>query len=105
MRQIRTSVSFDMRAPDWGTPRQELYGAAVEMAHFADEMGVDLINLMEHHGSDDGYLPQPYTLAASMAAVTRNIRFSLGAVILPLHDPVVVAEQIAILDLRIRAVR
>jgi alkanesulfonate monooxygenase SsuD/methylene tetrahydromethanopterin reductase-like flavin-dependent oxidoreductase (luciferase family) len=99
MRTIRTSLSFDMRAPDWGTPRAELYGAAIEMAAFADEIGVNSINLMEHHGSDDGYLPQPYTLAAAMAAVTRNISFSLGAVILPLHDPVVVAEQIALLDL------
>jgi alkanesulfonate monooxygenase SsuD/methylene tetrahydromethanopterin reductase-like flavin-dependent oxidoreductase (luciferase family) len=34
-----------------------------------------------------------------MAAVTRQARFILGAVILPLHDPVAVAEEIAILDL------
>jgi alkanesulfonate monooxygenase SsuD/methylene tetrahydromethanopterin reductase-like flavin-dependent oxidoreductase (luciferase family) len=99
MRTISTSVSFDMRAPDWGTPRQELYNTAIEMAAFADQIGVDSINLMEHHGSDDGYLPQPYSLAAAMAAVTKRIRFTLGAVILPLHDPVVVAEQIALLDL------
>jgi alkanesulfonate monooxygenase SsuD/methylene tetrahydromethanopterin reductase-like flavin-dependent oxidoreductase (luciferase family) len=99
MKNIRTSLSFDMRAPDWGAPRQELYGAALEMAAFGDRIGVDSINLMEHHGSDDGYLPQPYTLAAGMAAVTRQIKFSLGAVILPLHDPVVIAEQIAITDL------
>jgi alkanesulfonate monooxygenase SsuD/methylene tetrahydromethanopterin reductase-like flavin-dependent oxidoreductase (luciferase family) len=54
---------------------------------------------MEHHGSDDGYLPQPFTLAAAMAAVTQDVRFLLGAVLLPLHDPVLVAEQIAITDL------
>ncbi len=99
MRDIKINVSFDMRAPDWGTPTNELYGAAIEMAAFADEIGVDRINLMEHHGSDDGYLPQPFTLAAAMAAVTKNVRFMLGAVILPLHDPVVIAEQIAITDL------
>jgi alkanesulfonate monooxygenase SsuD/methylene tetrahydromethanopterin reductase-like flavin-dependent oxidoreductase (luciferase family) len=34
-----------------------------------------------------------------MAAVTKKVRFNLGAVILPLHDPVAVAEQIAVLDL------
>ena len=69
------------------------------MAAFADEIGVDRIGLMEHHGSDDGYLPQPFTLAGGMAAVTKNIRFLLGAVLLPLHDPVEIAEQIAIADL------
>ena len=99
MTDIRVSVSFDMRAPDWGTPTQELYKAAIEMAAFADEIGVDQIGLMQHHGSDDGYLPQPFTLAASMAAVTEKVRFMLGAVILPLHDPVEIAEQIALVDL------
>lgn len=90
---------FDMRAPGWGAPRNELYSAALDMAAFADRIGVDAITLMEHHGSDDGYLPQPFTMAAAMAAVTENVRFVLGAVLLPLHDPVVVAEQIAVTDL------
>lgn len=99
MKHIRTTIQFDMRAPDWGTPTRELYAAAVEMAAFADRIGIDGIGLMEHHGSEDGYLPQPFILAAAMAAVTQTIRFNLGAVILPLHDPVEVAEQIAITDL------
>ncbi|MEO7247227.1 MAG: LLM class flavin-dependent oxidoreductase [Novosphingobium sp.] len=98
-RDIKTTVSFDMRAPNWAAPRQELYAAAVEMAAFADKIGVNRIGLMEHHGSEDGYLPQPFTLASAMAAVTKDIRFILGAVILPLHDPVLLAEQIAIVDL------
>ena len=59
-----------MRAPDWATPAQELYRAAIEMAGFVDAIGADQIGLMQHHGSDDGYLPQPFTLAAGMAAVT-----------------------------------
>ena len=99
MRQIHTTLSFDMRAPDWGTPAAELYPAAIEMAAFADKIGVTSINLMEHHGSEDGYLPQPFSLCAAMASVTKAIQFSLGAVILPLHDPVMVAEKLAIADL------
>lgn len=93
------TLMFDMRAPDLGTPTRELYAAAIEMAAWADENGLDGINLMEHHGSEDGYLPRPFTLAAAMAAVTKRVHFSLGAVILPLHDPVEVAEQIALVDL------
>jgi alkanesulfonate monooxygenase SsuD/methylene tetrahydromethanopterin reductase-like flavin-dependent oxidoreductase (luciferase family) len=99
MRDVQIRLLFDMRAPDWGTPTADLYRAAIEMAAFGDEIGVDSIGLMEHHGSGDGYLPQPFTLAAAMAAVTKNVRFLLGAVILPLHDPVQIAEQIAITDL------
>jgi alkanesulfonate monooxygenase SsuD/methylene tetrahydromethanopterin reductase-like flavin-dependent oxidoreductase (luciferase family) len=99
MSSIKTSVMFDMRAPDFGTPTQKLYAAALDMAAFADEIGVGSIGLMEHHASDDGYLPQPFVLGGGVAARTKNCRISLGAVILPLHDPVKVAEQIAVLDL------
>ena len=98
-RLVNTTVSFDMRSPGFAAPTAQIYGAAVEMAAFADRIGVGAINLMQHHGSEDGYLPQPFTLAAAMAAVTKRIRFMLGAVILPLHDPVEIAEQIAVLDL------
>ncbi|MDT5095666.1 MAG: hypothetical protein QOH60_5029 [Mycobacterium sp.] len=90
---------FDMRAPEWATPTSDLYRAAIEMAGFADDIGVAVINLMEHHASEDGYLPQPFTLAAAMAAVTTNVRFRLGAVLLPLHEPLMLAEQIAVTDL------
>jgi alkanesulfonate monooxygenase SsuD/methylene tetrahydromethanopterin reductase-like flavin-dependent oxidoreductase (luciferase family) len=88
-----------MRAPGWGTPTGALYQAALEMAAFVDRIGIERIGLMEHHGSEDGYLPRPFMLAAGMAAVTARVRFMLGAVILPLHDPVALAEEIAILDL------
>jgi alkanesulfonate monooxygenase SsuD/methylene tetrahydromethanopterin reductase-like flavin-dependent oxidoreductase (luciferase family) len=87
-----------MRAPDLGTPTQELYSAAIDMAAYADKAGIDSINLMEHHASEDGYLPQPFLLASAMAGVTQRIRFMLGAVILPLHDPIDMAERIAVLD-------
>ena len=60
---VKVTVSFDMRSPAFGAPTNELYAAALEMAAFADEIGVDRIGLMEHHGSDDGYLPQPFVLA------------------------------------------
>lgn len=99
MRNVQISVSFDMRAPDWGASTYDLYRSAIEMAQFVDGIGIERIGLMEHHGSEDGYLPRPFMLAAGMAAVTRKANFMLGAVILPLHDPVAVAEEIAILDL------
>lgn len=98
MSGIKISVSFDMRSPDWATPTHELYRAAIEMAAFVDQISIDQIGLMQHHGSDDGYLPQPFTLAGGMAAVTERVRFLLGAVILPLHDPLELAEQIAVVD-------
>lgn len=98
MTSSKITVSFDMRSPGWAAPTPDLYRAAIEMAAFVDRIGADQIGLMQHHGSDDGYLPQPFTLAGGMAAVTSRIRFLLGAVILPLHDPLELAEQIAVVD-------
>lgn len=98
MTASKITVSFDMRSPDWATPTPALYRAAIEMAAFVDRIGADQIGLMQHHGSDDGYLPQPFSLAGGMAAVTSRIRFVLGAVILPLHDPLELAEHIAVVD-------
>jgi len=94
-----TALQFDMRAPDFATPANDLYPAALEMAQFADEIGIDRIGLMEHHGSEDGYLPAPFVMGGAVAARTKRVRITLNAVILPLHDPVKVAEQIAVLDL------
>ena len=41
MSSIRISLGFDMRSPDWATPTAELYAAAIEMAAYADGLGID----------------------------------------------------------------
>ena len=96
--RFRTALFFDMRAPEFGAPAPELYAAALAMTSFADRLGIDAIGLMEHHGSDDGYLPSPFVMGGAVAACTQRARISLGAVVLPLHDPVKIAENIAVLD-------
>ena len=63
-------MRFDMRAPDFGASTTELYAAALEMAAWADRLGCVSIAVSEHHGSPDGYLPSPLTMAAAMAART-----------------------------------
>ncbi|HQR04407.1 MAG: LLM class flavin-dependent oxidoreductase [Proteobacteria bacterium] len=92
-------IRFDMRTPALGQPAQQLYEAALDMAEFADHSGVHIISLSEHHGVEEGYLSSSPTLAAAMAARTRQIRIHLSAIVLPLHDPLHLAEQIAVLDL------
>lgn len=99
MTKVRITISFDMRAPAFGTPAPELYRAALDLAAYGESIGVDRIGVMEHHASDDGYLPRPFLLASAIAGVTKTTMMNLGAVVLPLHDPVVVAEEIAVLDL------
>jgi len=54
--------------------------------------------LSEHHGIDDGWMPAPVTMAASILAATQHSPILLSAAILPLHDPIRIAEQIAVID-------
>jgi alkanesulfonate monooxygenase SsuD/methylene tetrahydromethanopterin reductase-like flavin-dependent oxidoreductase (luciferase family) len=96
---FRTVLSFDMRAPDFGAPSDELYDAALDMCAFGDEIGIDGVILPEHHCSPDGYNPVPQLMATAMAARTRRMEIVLGAIVLPLHDPVEVAETIAVADI------
>lgn len=93
------NITFDLRAPDFGAPASDVYATALEMVAYADAKGLDAVDLQEHHGVEDGYLPAPFLMACAVAARTERIAIQLGAVILPLHDPVEVAEQIAVADL------
>ncbi len=88
------TLRFDMRRA-----RAEHYAAAIEMARWAEEQGALAIVVSEHHGSEDGYLPSPVTLAGAMAANTTTAAIQVAALLVPLHDPVALAEQMAVVDL------
>ncbi|KUF18561.1 LLM class flavin-dependent oxidoreductase [Streptomyces silvensis] len=73
--------------------------AAVEMAAYADEHGVSTVQTEEHHGAADNWLPSPFAFAGVVFGATRRIAVTVSAVIGPLHDPLRLAEDIAVLDL------
>jgi alkanesulfonate monooxygenase SsuD/methylene tetrahydromethanopterin reductase-like flavin-dependent oxidoreductase (luciferase family) len=89
----------DFRAPAFGpADAREIYAAALEQMKWADANGFDFLVLSEHHGVDDGWMPAPITIAASILALTERAPVLLSASILPLHDPIRIAEQIAVVD-------
>jgi alkanesulfonate monooxygenase SsuD/methylene tetrahydromethanopterin reductase-like flavin-dependent oxidoreductase (luciferase family) len=90
---------YDLRRPPFAsTPREDLYATALEQAAYLDEHGFDTLVLSEHHGVDDGYLPSPLVMAAAFAACTHRIRITIAALLVPLHEPLRLAEDIAVLD-------
>ena len=92
-------MRHDFRAPAFGpASTREIYTAALEQYAWADRNGFDLLVLSEHHGIDDGWMPAPLTIAGVVLGRTTRARVMVSAAILPLHDPVRVAEQIAVLD-------
>jgi alkanesulfonate monooxygenase SsuD/methylene tetrahydromethanopterin reductase-like flavin-dependent oxidoreductase (luciferase family) len=53
----------------------------------------------EHHSATDGYLPSPMVLASALAGRTERIRIMVSVVLLPLYDPVRLAEEMCVLDI------
>ncbi|MFJ3102052.1 LLM class flavin-dependent oxidoreductase [Streptomyces sp. NPDC086835] len=75
------------------------YRAALEMAVYADDRGVDTVQTEEHHGAGNNWLPSPLAFAGAVLGATRRIAVTVSAVIGPLHEPLRMAEDIAVLDL------
>ncbi|MFF9066815.1 LLM class flavin-dependent oxidoreductase [Streptomyces sp. NPDC014891] len=95
-----TVVRFNLVDPR-ATPESlsARYRAAVEMAAFADAHGVDTVQTEEHHGVANNWLPSPFAFAGAVFGATRRIAVTVSAIIGPLHDPLRLAEDIAVLDL------
>src|SRR5688572_12386974 len=78
---------------------QEIYTRGVELAQAAETLGYRNAWLGEHHFSTYGYLSRPAQLATYIAAKTTTLRVGTAVIVVPLHHPLIVAEEIATLDL------
>ncbi len=78
---------------------QEIYARGVEVAQAAEALGYRNVWLAEHHFSTYGYLARPAQLATYIAAKTTRLRVGTAVIVVPLHHPLVIAEEIATLDL------
>jgi alkanesulfonate monooxygenase SsuD/methylene tetrahydromethanopterin reductase-like flavin-dependent oxidoreductase (luciferase family) len=96
----KLALRFDMRqSPLCHDTPAARYAAAIEQSVWAEENGFDSIVLSEHHGRDDSYLPSPIVLAAAIASRTSRIRLRIAALVASLHDPLRLAEDLAVLDI------
>jgi len=66
---------------------------------WAEELGFDRIWFTEHHFIEYGLSVDPAMLAAAAAMRTERVRIGLAAAILPFHDPIRLAEQLATVDI------
>jgi alkanesulfonate monooxygenase SsuD/methylene tetrahydromethanopterin reductase-like flavin-dependent oxidoreductase (luciferase family) len=93
-------IRFDLRVPPFATATHaELYRACLDQCAWADGLGLDIVVLSEHHGVDDGFMSAPVTLAAAVAGRTQRIQINIAAILVPLHDPIRLAEQLAVVSL------
>lgn len=75
------------------------YELLLDVARYADQAGYHAIWTPERHFTEvGGAYPNPAVLAAALATVTRHVRLRAGSINLPLHDPLRVAEEWAVVD-------
>ena len=86
-----------MQSPS-ACPSEEVYARAIEQAQAAEDLGFRNIWLAEHHFSTYGYVGRPVQLATFIAARTQRLRVGTAVIVVPLHHPLVIAEEIAMLD-------
>ncbi|MGC2411922.1 MAG: LLM class flavin-dependent oxidoreductase [Stellaceae bacterium] len=76
----------------------QVWDEELRLAHLADDLGFDVLWSVEHHFFDYSFCPDNLQLMSYLAGVTKHAELGTAAVILPWHDPLRVAEQVAMLD-------
>ncbi len=97
-RTVNFGLWYDFRNPGHTTSFERLYQASLEQMIWAEAIGFDSIWLTEHHFVADGYSPSPLVIAAAIGARTSRMRIGTNLMLLPLADPMRVAEDAATLS-------
>src|SRR5262245_60334247 len=92
--------------PEWPVPSglydgeagAEAYRAMVERLAYVEELGFDWVSVSEHHYSPRILTPSPIVSAAFIAAHSKRITIAVLGPIVPLSNPVRVAEELAMVD-------
>jgi alkanesulfonate monooxygenase SsuD/methylene tetrahydromethanopterin reductase-like flavin-dependent oxidoreductase (luciferase family) len=89
---------FDWVDADGVRQPGQLYRERLDLLVLAESLGFDIYHLAEHHGTPLGLVPSPSVFLAAAAARTSRIRLCPLVYVLPLYQPVRLAEEIAMLD-------
>jgi natural product biosynthesis luciferase-like monooxygenase protein len=86
-------------AADAGKSDKGRYRLLLDGARYADTHGFRAIWTPERHfHAFGGLYPNPSVTSAAIAAITQNLQIRAGSVVLPLHDPIRVAEEWSVVD-------
>ena len=100
MSKVNYGLWYDFRNPEpWQQDFETFYAQRMAQISAAEDMGFDSVWLTEHHFCEDGYTPSPLVLASAIGARTSRMRIGTNLMLLPLHDPVRLAEDSASLSL------
>ncbi|MGB0387599.1 MAG: LLM class flavin-dependent oxidoreductase [Ardenticatenaceae bacterium] len=85
--------------PDLPRTQKEFYDETMKQGVLADELGFDTFFVAEHHFHEYGISPNPALFLTALAQHTKQIRLGPAVSVLPFRNPLLVAEDYAMLDL------
>ncbi|HYT30864.1 MAG TPA: LLM class flavin-dependent oxidoreductase [Actinomycetota bacterium] len=97
--QVGIGLFTGQLPPGSGRTFAREYRETLDLVRLAEALGFDSAWVSEHHGSSDGYLPSLLPMLGAFAAATERIKLGTGVLLAPLHDPLRVAEDAAVVDL------
>ena len=87
---------------EWPNPgiRQwkTLFEEGIEQLQYSEEVGFDYCLIAEHHFSNYGNSPAPLLQALHIGQRTKKLKIATGILVLPIWDPLRLAEEVAVLD-------
>ena len=95
---MHVGMSVIFQNPGERIPDAQVYAQDLALARLAEPLGFDSIWSVEHHFTDYTMCPDVFQFLTYMAACTERVQLGSMVCVLPWHDPMRVAEQIAMLD-------
>jgi alkanesulfonate monooxygenase SsuD/methylene tetrahydromethanopterin reductase-like flavin-dependent oxidoreductase (luciferase family) len=87
---------------EWPGPARSfatMYEELLEQIEYAEEQGLEVVWLAEHHFVSYSASPSPLMFAIKAAGRTRRIRFGTGVLVLPFYHPLRLAGEVAVADI------
>ncbi len=94
---MKVGLTYSISAPKDSTVA-EGFRDTLEQVVLAEELGYDHAFVSEHHFLKNDMLPSPLIAISYLAAKTQRIKLGTGLLLLPLHDPVRIAEDTSVVD-------
>ena len=96
---MKFGIYSSIADPPRGERLDQRIDEVIAEARLAEEVGFDSCFFGEHHQDRDGFLPSPLIVATAVAAQTTTLNVGTSVILLPLHNPVHLAEDVITLDL------
>lgn len=95
---MKAGIALTLSGLGLDRPDHELYHDELKLIDLAEPLGFDSIWSLEHHFTGYNMVPNPTQMLSYFAARTKRVDLGTAVIVLPWHNPVRVAEDIAMLD-------